>query len=91
MATIESSISLYDNFSPVLNNIMDAMNLTIASVRDMQTSMGSAIDTSTFEAAENAIHQAGAAMESLNQQMQAANGNTNINPPTQQPVTIPVH
>lgn len=89
MATIESSISLYDNFSPVLNNIMDAMNLTIASVRDMQTSMGSAIDTSTFEAAENAIHQAGVAMESLNQQMQAANGNTNINP-TMQPVTVPV-
>lgn len=78
MATIESSISLYDNFSPVLNNVMAAMNLTIASVRDMQTSMGGAIDTSTFEAAENAIHQAGAAMESLNQQMQAANGNMSI-------------
>lgn len=86
MATIESSISLYDNFSPVLNNIMDAMNLTISTVRDMQSSMGSAMDTGTFEAAENAIHQAGAAMESLNQQMQAANIN-----PTMQPVTIPVH
>lgn len=63
MATIESSIALYDNFSPVLNNIIDAMNLTIATVHDMQGSMNGSIDTSSIEAVENAIHQAGAAME----------------------------
>lgn len=71
MATIESSIALYDSFSPVLNNIMDAMNLTIACVRDMQGTMEESIDTSTFQAAENAIHQAGAAMENLNRQIQS--------------------
>lgn len=65
MATIQSSIALYDNFSPVLHNIMDAMNLTIAGVHEMQSSMGTSMDTSTFEAAENAIRRAGAAMESL--------------------------
>lgn len=65
MATIQSSIALYDNFSPVLHNIMDAMNLTIAGVHEMQSSMGASMDTSTVEAAENAIRRAGAAMESL--------------------------
>lgn len=91
MATIESSIALYDNFSPVLNNIMDAMNLTIASVRDMQNGMSGSIDTSTFEAAENAIHQAGAAMEAFNQQMESGGGNVNVSVPTPEPVQVPVH
>ncbi len=91
MATIESSIALYDGFSPVLNNIMDAMNLTIASVRDMQGAMSESFDTSTFEAAENAIHRAGAAMESLNQQMQESGGNVSVSTPTPEPVQIPVH
>lgn len=88
MATIESSISLYDNMSPVLNNIMDAMNLTIASVREMQNAMGGTIDTSQFDAAENAIHQAGAAMNELNEQMQRSGENNNINLP---PINVPVH
>lgn len=80
MATIQSSIALYDNFSPVLHNIMDAMNLTIAGVHEMQSSMGASMDTSTFEAAENAIRQAGAAMESLGNHADSiensVNGNT---------------
>lgn len=91
MATIESSIALYDSFSPVLNNIMDAMNLTIACVRDMQGTMEESIDTSTFQAAENAIHQAGAAMENLNRQIQSGGGNVNISIPSPEPVQVPVH
>lgn len=73
MATIQSSIALYDNFSPVLHNIMDAMNMTIAGVHEMQNSMGESMDTTTFEAAENAIRQAGAAMESLERQAEEVN------------------
>lgn len=91
MATIQSTIELYDSFSPVLYNVMDAMNLTLASVRDMQNAMSGSIDVSTFEAAENAIHQAGAAMEAFNRQQQAGGGNTNIATPTLEPVQVPVH
>ena len=91
MATIESSIALYDNFSPVLNNIMDAMNLTIATVHDMQSSMSGSVDTSSIEAAENAIHQAGAAMEVFNQQLQNSGGNSNVDAVTPEPVQVPVH
>lgn len=79
MATIESSIALYDNFSPVLNNIMDAMNLTIAGVHDLQNSMGDSIDISTFEAAEDAIRQAGAAMESLGNHADSIENSVNEN------------
>ncbi|MBQ2801736.1 MAG: tape measure protein [Lachnospiraceae bacterium] len=73
MATIQSSIALYDNFSPVLHNIMDAMNLTIAGVYDLQDSMDNSLDVNSFEAAENAIRQAGAAMESLERQAEDVN------------------
>lgn len=93
MATIESSIALYDNFSPVLNSIMDSMNLTIATVYDMQSSINGSIDTSSIEAAENAIHQAGAAMEAFNQQLENSEGSSEVDAtmPTPESVQVPVH
>lgn len=90
MATIQSTIELYDSFSPVLNNVMDAINLTIASVEYMQQSLGANMDMTSLDGATESIHQAGAAMAALNEQM-ANHSNANINISAPQPVQVPVH
>lgn len=90
MATIQSTIELYDSFSPVLNNVMDAVNLTIASVEHMQQSLGANMDMTSLDGAVESIHQAGAAMAAINEQM-ASCSNANINMPAPEPVQVPVH
>lgn len=78
MATIQSSIQLYDSFSPVLYNIMDAVNLTITSVEHMQQSLGADIDMSSLNGAVDSIHEAEAALLHLNEQLRnGAGGNDN--------------
>lgn len=90
MATIQSTIELYDSFSPVLHNVMDAVNLTIASVEHMQQSLGTNMDMTSLDGAVESIHQAEAAMAAMNEQM-ANHSNANINIPTPEPVQVPVH
>lgn len=65
MATIQSTIELYDSFSPVLYNVMDAVNLTIASVEHMQQSLGANMDMTSLDGAVESIHRAGAAMRDM--------------------------
>lgn len=90
MATIQSTIELYDSFSPVLYNVMDAVNLTIASVEHMQQSLGADMDMTSLDGAVESIHQAEAAMAAMNEQM-VNHSNPNINIATPEPVQIPVH
>lgn len=90
MATIQSTIELYDSFSPVLYNVMDAMNLTIASVEHMQQSLGANMDMTSLDGAVESIHQAEAAMAAMNEQM-VNHTNANINIPTPEPVQVPIH
>lgn len=90
MATIQSTIGLYDSFSPVLYNVMDAVNLTIASVGQMQNALNADVDMVSLDNAMDSIHQAGAAMAALNEQLES-HSNVNINMPTPQPIQVPVH
>lgn len=69
MASISASVELYDRMSAPLMSIMNAMNMTISSMRDMQSTMGTDMDTSSLDAATQAANQAQAAMEALNQSM----------------------
>lgn len=66
MASISASVELYDRMSAPLMSIMNAMNMTISSMRDMQSTMGTDMDTSSLDAATQAANQAQAAMEALN-------------------------
>ena len=70
MASISASVELYDRMSAPLMSIMNAMNMTISSMRDMQSTMGTDMDTSSLDAATQAANQAQAAMEALNQAVQ---------------------
>ena len=99
MASISASVELYDRMSAPLMSIMNAMNMTISSMRDMQSTMGSDMDTSSLDATTQAANQAQAAIEAMNQAMNGGNGNQNPAPqqtpsesptPSTEPVQVPV-
>lgn len=92
MASISASVELYDRMSAPLMSIMNAMNMTISSMRDMQSTMGTDMDTSSLDAATQAANQAQAAMEALNQSMHtdSQTPGTGGSEPTPTPSTDPV-
>ena len=92
MASISASVELYDRMSAPLMSIMNAMNMTISSMRDMQSTMGTDMDTSSLDAATQAANQAQAAMEALNQSMHTGGQTpgTGGSEPTPTPSTAPV-
>ena len=92
MASISASVELYDRMSAPLMSIMNAMNMTISYMRDMQSTMGTDMDTSSLDAATQAANQAQAAMEALNQSMHTGGQTpgTSGSEPTPTPSTDPV-
>lgn len=92
MASISASVELYDRMSAPLMSIMNAMNMTISSMRDMQSTMGTDMDTSSLDAATQAANQAQVAMEALNQSMHTGGQTpgTGGSEPTPTPSTDPV-
>lgn len=92
MASISASVELYDRMSAPLMSIMNAMNMTISSMRDMQSTMGTDMDTSSLDAATQAANQAQAAMEALNQSMHTGGQTpgTGGSEPTPTPSTDPI-
>nr|DAM28933.1 MAG TPA: tail tape measure [Bacteriophage sp.] len=99
MASISASVELYDRMSAPLMSIMNAMNMTISSMRDMQSTMGTDMDTSSLDAATQAANQAQAAIEAMNQAMNSGSGGQTPAPqqtpseaptPSTDPVQIPV-
>lgn len=92
MASISASVELYDRMSAPLMSIMNVMNMTISSMRDMQSTMGTDMDTSSLDAATQAANQAQAAMEALNQSMHTGGQTpgTGGSEPTPTPSTDPV-
>lgn len=77
MGSISASIQLYDKMSAPLQNIMGALNMTIASMYDMQEAMSTGMDTSSLDVARDSINQADAAMRQLAED--TANNAPNIN------------
>ena len=92
MASISASVELYDRMSAPLMSIMNAMNMTISSMRDMQSTMGTDMDTSSLDAATQAANQALQAQEALNQSMHTGGQTpgTGGSEPTPTPSTDPV-
>lgn len=94
MSSIQTGIELNDQFSGVLNNIVNSVNLAVSAMYDMQQSMNADIDTSSIEGARDEINQTTAAIEAMNQ---AASRQTapDIAPPVvdggnQEPIPVPV-
>ncbi len=90
---IQASINLNDQFSCILNHIVNSVNLAISSVYDMQDCMSADIDTNSIAGARDEINQATAAIiamnDALNQQAGADIAAPNVSA-AQRDVTVPV-
>lgn len=87
MATIRTAIELQDNFTSVLYQVINSVNLGLSAMEDLHQSMNAQVDTSSIEAARDSINQATIAVQELDAAMQGVEAPT-IPTPTA-PVDIP--
>ncbi len=55
MTNYGASIQLTDKMTPILNNILDALNMTVSGVYSMQSAVSASIDTSSFDAVRDCV------------------------------------
>ena len=67
MASISSSIELFDNMSQPLNTITNSVNTTMAAMQSMQSVIGNNLDISSFDAARNSVDQLNNSIENMAQ------------------------
>ncbi len=70
MGSIQTGIQLNDQFTSVIYNIMNAVNLTVASMDDMRQTMNADMGAAGIEGVRDEINQATMAMDELNAAMQ---------------------
>lgn len=78
LATIQTSIVLQDNFSRALNNIIGSVNLGLSAMCRLNEQMSSPVDTASFEASRDAINQAAAAAQKLDEELRRVQGTASI-------------
>lgn len=90
MATIRTAIELQDNFTSVLYQVINSVNLGLSAMEDLHQSMNAQVDTSSIEAARDSINQATIAVQELDAAMQGIEAPT-IPTPTTPVSTTPVN
>ena len=90
MATIRTAIELQDNFTSVLYQVINSVNLGLSAMEDLHQSMNAQVDTSSIEAARDSINQATIAVQELDAAMQGVEAPT-IPTPTAPVSTAPVN
>lgn len=84
MATIKSTIELQDNFTGILNNIINSVNMSLSVMEDLNATMNNPVDTTSLEAARDTLNQAAIAAQQLDEALQGAQA------PTPQAPTAPI-
>ncbi len=69
MGTIRSSIELYNGWTPALQSITNAINMTISHFEKMQRVSGNSIDVGAFTAARNEIRNAEATIVEMQERL----------------------
>ncbi len=69
MGTIRSSIELYNGWTPALQSISNAINMTISHFEKMQRVSGNSIDVGALSAARNEIRNAEATIAQMQQRL----------------------
>ena len=70
MATICTAIELQDNFTQVLYQVVDSVNLGLLAMDDLRQSMNAPVDSDAFDGARNSINEATMAIQELEAAMQ---------------------
>lgn len=90
MSGIQTGIELNDHFTEVIYGIINAVNIAVCTMEDMQQAMDSDVDASAFEGMRNEINQATIAVDELNAALAEVNqGVTNTDVPLQIPTPKP--
>lgn len=93
MATIRTAIELQDNFTGVLYQVINSVNLGLSAMEDLHQTMNSPVDTASIEAARDSINQATIAVQQLDAAMQGLEtpaAETPTAPTNSAPVVLPV-
>lgn len=93
MATIRTAIELQDNFTGVLYQVINSVNLGLSAMEDLHQTMNSPVDTASIEAARDSINQATLAIQQLDAAMQGLEtpaSETPTAPTNSAPVVLPV-
>lgn len=104
MATIKSSIELYDAFTAPMMDIIQAVNMGLSAMENLQQGMNQSVDTASIDGARDALNQATEAAQALEAAMQGVYISEQTNPvqvpvqpeipdpivPPSDPVTVPV-
>ena len=104
MATIKSSIELYDGFTAPMMDIIQAVNMGLSAMENLQQGMNQSVDTTSIDGARDALNQATEAAQALEAAMQGMDIPEQTNPvqvpvqpeipdpivPPSDPVTVPV-
>ena len=93
MATIRTAIELQDNFTSVLYQVINSVNLGLSAMEDLHQTMNSPVDTASIEAARDSINQATIAVQELDAAMQGIETPSTDSPTAPQssaPVQLPV-
>lgn len=93
MATIRTAIELQDNFTGILYQVINSVNLGLSAMEDLHQTMNSPVDTASIEAARDSINQATIAVQQLDAAMQGIETpetQTPTAPQSSAPVVLPV-
>lgn len=85
MATIRTAIELQDNFSGILYGITNAVNMSLSVMEDLNRAMNEPVDTTSIQAAREAINQATIAAQEWEAAMQNVDAPQTSTPTTPQP------
>ena len=75
MGSIRAAIELQDNFTGILMNVINAVNMSVSTMEHMQSAMNGPIDTSALQGIREQLNQATIAAQELESAMQ------NVEPP----------
>lgn len=89
IATIRTGIELQDNFTGVLYQIINSVNLGLSAMEDLHQTMNTPVDTASIEAARDSINQATIAVQELDTAMQGIETPT-TNSPTAPESSVPI-
>ncbi len=93
MSTIRTAIELQDNFTGILYQVINSVNLGLSAMEDLHQTMNAPVDTASIEAARDSINQAAIAVQQLDAAMQGIETpetQTPTAPQSSAPVVLPV-
>lgn len=90
MASIRTAIELYDSFSAPMMNVINAVNLGVSAIYDMQSAISEPFDTASIEGARESINRATIAMQELDAAIQGTGSPEIESPPSPPPVDVPI-